>query len=192
MIQPPLLPLPHYCHNCRQFVATVYRARRFRLCPDCWRAIVPAWAQFRNAETPQERAQVAGYFEWYETMNQQYPARGRGRSGIRAAQKPRPIHTDNYWPLCECGREREELCLMSSGAVSLFGGSRMHLCPHCEARRAIDSIAGMADKLHPDWDDEAWLDLLYRSHRRAFDLGILPDYWFDIRRKLLGKTPSTD
>lgn len=36
-------------------------------------------------------------------------------------------------------------------------------------------------KMHPDWDDEDWLDQLHKVMPRAFELGVLPDYWYELK-----------
>jgi hypothetical protein len=41
------------------------------------------------------------------------------------------------------------------------------------------AVAGPATEfLHLDRDDEDWLDSLQKTMPEAFELGILPDYWF--------------
>lgn len=181
MQQLHLFPESFFCHNCRRFVAHVQRTRRFRLCDACWQAIMPAWAQGRDAETREETVQIGAYWEWYGEMEKRYPARGRGRSGVRAAKVARARATDEFWPFCECGAERREYEFGT--ARSLFGGTRARYCPLCEARRSVEGMIGMADRIHPDWDDEAWLDALYQTMPGAFTLGVLPDYWFELRKR---------
>jgi hypothetical protein len=45
--------------------------------------------------------------------------------------------------------------------------------------RAIEFTA----KIHPEWDDEDWLDHLYRVFPEAFRVGVLPDYWYELSRR---------
>lgn len=185
--QLPLWGNPYYCHNCRQFVSCVRRTRRFRLCDACWAAIVPAWTDERIAENSLEQQQVAAYWRWYGEMEKSYPARRSGRGGLRAAASaPAPARSvDSYWPYCECGRERPEYTIAASTTPrSLFGGARAMYCPACEARRSVDNYMGMAAKIHPDWDDETWLDLLYKAMPAAFAPGVLPDYWYELKHRI--------
>lgn len=189
MRQPALLPEPFFCHNCRQFVPHAQRTRRFWLCDTCWAAIMPAWAQQEgggwSAETPEQYATIGAYWEWYGQMEALYPTR-RGRPGAKAARRPVLRTTDSYWPYCECGQERVEYAFAYKGVPrSLFGGTRAAYCPTCEARRSVEGYMGMADRIHPDWDDEAWLDALYQMTPAAFKLGVLPDYWFELRRGVI-------
>ena len=45
----------------------------------------------------------------------------------------------------------------------------------------VESTIRQADKIHSDWGDEEWLDLLYQSFPRAFELGVLPGYWYELK-----------
>lgn len=47
--------------------------------------------------------------------------------------------------------------------------------------RVRDAAVKMSENIHADWDDEEWLDHLIRAMPRAFELGVLPDYWFELR-----------
>lgn len=173
----------YYCQNCRQTVPHTQRTRRFWLCDACWAAVVPAFAQERGAATSEERAQIGAYWGWYAEMEKRYPARRSGRSGLHAARLAPVRSTDDYWPLCECGQERPEFTHIRS-ASSLFGRARMPYCPACSARRDVEAMQRMAGKIHPDWDDEAWLDALFQTMPAAFALGVLPDYWYMLRRQV--------
>lgn len=171
----------YFCQNCRQTVPHTQRTRRFWLCDACWAAVVPAWTDERIAENSQEQRQVAAYWSWYHEMERLYPAR-RGKPSRKGGVAPSRT-TDSYYPLCECGRERKEYEFAGSTAPrSLFGGSRAKYCPMCEARRSVEGYLNMSAAIHPDWDDETWLDMLYRVMPAAFALGVLPDYWYTLRR----------
>lgn len=202
-----LLISDHYrCHNCGHDVDHTRRTRRFYLCDDCWAAIMPDWEQIevrkgqrRDAawysETAEQRAKIAAYWEWYGKMEERYPALGdrffhdphwrakQYASWGRGAKRERvsvPLLADDYYPLCQCGNRREELAF-GSFPPGLFGGPFRSLCPVCDARKSVAVLVDMADKLHPGWDDEDWLDALSRSHPRLFELGVLPDAWFEVR-----------
>lgn len=90
-----------------------------------------------------------------------------------------------YWPLCACGAQREEL-RSSHLPPGLFGGPFTSKCKVCEAKARVESFARLGLHLiHPEWDDEDWLDALQKTIPEAFELGLLPDYWFELKAKNL-------
>ncbi|MDI9548258.1 MAG: hypothetical protein QM346_11740 [Chloroflexota bacterium] len=183
------------CHNCEREMEHVQRTRRFWLCDACWAAIMPAWEQVevvRNgrkrdrawyAETAEQRSRIAAYWEWYGDMEKRRPARSNGHrryvSWGRQALRERAAlwDADAYWPLCACGNRRQEMATLA-GPPGLFGGPFRALCPTCEAKAQLKTILDMASRIHPEWDDEDWLDALSQSHPHLFDLGVLPDGWY--------------
>jgi hypothetical protein len=115
-------------------------------------------------------------------MEAWYPLR---RSSYRSRRSPAiPIgEADLYYPFCECGERRVEATYSSQ--TGLFGGPFLKYCPTCQAKTEVETVFRMSSSIHPDWDDEDWLNLLYKSHREAFDIGVLPDYWFDLDSRKL-------
>lgn len=101
------------------------------------------------------------------------------------AHKPvvglRPLRpsADDLYPLCACGREREPMHF--GGVPGLFGGPFREQCAICEALTDIEGLMRMADAIHPERDDEDWLDYLAQHYPRYFELGVLPDAWFAAR-----------
>lgn len=116
------------------------------------------------------------FWRWYAQMEKRYPYPARG--GQNRGQSPIQRNTDSYYPLCECGNRRQELGWGESG---LFGGPFLPYCPTCELKQQIECAWQLAHRVILERDDEDWLDLLYRSHREAFDSGLLPGYWFELR-----------
>jgi len=158
------------CQNCGRDVARTRRVRRFRLCDACYAAIVPADGDVQA---------VGRFWGWVAEMERRYPV----PQPVRRSRRVVTRDVGAYWPFCRCGAQRPESPFADPSAQgSLFGKARVGLCPRCEARAAVESAVRMAQGLHPDWDDEDWLDLLWRSHRQAFDLGVLPGLWFELRR----------
>ncbi|MBK8188863.1 MAG: hypothetical protein IPK79_00250 [Vampirovibrionales bacterium] len=51
------------------------------------------------------------------------------------------------------------------------------------ARIAVEGIFRTAEKTHPDWDDEDWLEHFWQHRRELFDAGVLPDYWFTLKAR---------
>lgn len=176
MSQLDLLPGYFHCHNCGSREAThVRKSRRFRLCDACYTAIVPDLPD-GQASNEAKRQQIAAYWDWHYQMALRYPV----PTAIRTVKPARsiPANSDSHNPTCACGQPRRPLPHTSATPPDLFGGPFFLLCPICEAKASIDAILRMASAIHPDWDDEDWLDLLARSHPEAFDLGVLPDYWY--------------
>jgi hypothetical protein len=199
----------YFCHNCRRHVEHTRRVRRFRLCDDCWAAIMPDWEQevvvkrgvVRPAawyvKTKEQLQKSESYWGWVEKMEKQYPVPSRrSRTALYFSyldHRNDAFDTDVYWPLCACGGQRQPLSF-SRLPPGLFGGPFTSKCSVCEAKSRVESMAGMGLHLiHPKWDDEDWLDALQKTIPEAFELGILPGYWFELRGKpvtqptLLGK-----
>lgn len=184
MIAEHLILIPGYyrCHNCGRTVDQVIKVRRFRLCPECYEAIVTPTSPGKSGGlTKAEYEARANFWQWYSEMERRYP--------LKRNWQARPNHLmiadlDSFWPWCECGQPRKEYNL--SAVRTLFGGIRAKYCPVCESRRTVESVVKVADKIHPDWDDEDWLDFLARSHPEAFELGVLPAYWFELRQAANG------
>jgi len=159
------------CQACGRDVARLRRVRRFRICDACYDRIV--------AE-PGDVEAMGRFWGWYAEMVRKYPAPGSTRRRARVVSRG----VADYWPMCECGRERPIGPFEDPAAQrSLFGPARVGRCPWCESRLAVVRIVQMARTIHPEWDDEEWLDLLWRSHREAFELGVLPELWFELRRR---------
>lgn len=164
----------YHCQYCGATVDHVRRERRWWLCDACYAAIVP---DFEVVTTEVERNRNRQYIAWREVMERRYPAVYSPPRSHVAAQMP---SIDEVWPYCECGAEREE-SRMGGQDISLFGRRRQQYCPVCEAKRQIESVYNMMLHLHDDWDDEDWLDYLERYYSRAFEVGVLPDYWFKLK-----------
>lgn len=171
------------CHNCGRDVAHVRKERRFWLCNDCWQEIVAPTAPGIAVDyDSDERRARSRYWDWYSEMEQRYPARRNWRPAIKKYVAP---DISAFWPYCRrCGAKTIEYEF--STKRSLLGGHRRAFCTVCDAKNGVESVIRMADGgiVHPDWDDEDWLDLLWKSQREAFDLGVLPDYWFELRRQV--------
>lgn len=165
----------YQCQNCGANMDVVHRVRQFRICDTCYaNFVLPASAN--NNLDAVSRQRVAEFWEWYYQMEARYPTKSR-----QVHFAPRlPLPPSDYLPLCDCGVERPELLRPATGP-SLFGHQRQTHCRGCEARLRVESVFRLADHIAPGRDDETWLDLLYRSQREAFDLGVLPDYWFELR-----------
>lgn len=176
--QLPLIAGHYRCQHCGQLVDQVRRVRRFWLCDACWLAYVPAAAA---VETVEQQARVTAYWDWMHNLEQRHPVAAARRQTPPAVRSAR--EDDQYMPVCPCGGLREPVRWSEGASPGLFGGPFHGQCPTCEAKRGVEAMVRMADAVHPDWDDEEWLDQLYRSHRQAFDLGVLPDYWFVLRQR---------
>lgn len=199
------------CHNCGRDVDETYPTRRFRLCASCWQEVMPGYdgtaddpgrRERQAAETPEQAAENAAYWRWYYKMELRYPLAGKHSRWRQAgalvdlpqrAIRPAPVRAsyrttytlDGLYPFCECGQERPEYeHALPNAPRSLFGGPRAAYCPACEARYQVESYARMAGAIHPEWDHEDWLDRLYEMIPAAFELGVLPDYWFELMHSL--------
>lgn len=179
-----LIPGHYRCDRCRRDVTAVSRHKGWRLCPRCVAAVVPSCDPLRGGDgkvrTEAERREVERYWGWYWRRREHKPKK---YSAPYKRPKPDP-HADSYFPLCDCGRPREAFNLRSRPA-GLFGGPFHHQCPTCEARAMVESLVTPAWLGgHPDWDDEDWLDHLWRAFPKAFEVGVLPDYWYELRQRL--------
>lgn len=187
----------YFCHNCERTVEHTRRVQRWRLCDECWKAVMPDWEQkvivkrgvVRPAawyvETEEQREKTKEYWEWYWEMDARYPAAPRrSRRELYFSyldHRNDAFDADVYWPLCSCGAQREPLKI-SHLPPGLFGGPFRSKCKVCEAKARVESMAGLCLHLiHPEWDDEDWLDAMQKTIPEAFALGILPDYWFELR-----------
>ena len=175
-----------YCGN--RECERVRRTRRFLLCDACWAAIMPQWEQEVRkgrppswyVETEEQRAAMGRYWDAYSEMIRAHP---RGESLTRSSApwrflQPTPT-ADEQSPLCTCGREREPA--LYSDVRGLWGGPFKLLCPVCDALANVEGLMRMADAIHPEWDDEEWMDYLAQQYPRYFELGVLPDAWFAAR-----------
>jgi len=185
--QPFLIPGFYRCDDCGAVVEHLLRNRRFRLCDACYERIVPDFPPGTKIEqdSPEHMANRA-YWEWFGEINERVPRRSEPGHAARTRHKPGRARTaDEYFPLCECGQSRVSYRPMLTDADAprgLFGGPFARECPECNARREVESMVKATSWLHPDWDDEEWLDLLWRAVPEAFEVGVLPDYWFELRR----------
>lgn len=173
----PLINGLYRCQNCRRDVDQVFKERRFRLCVECYEKIVISTAPGKSSDLSEAEYEARSeYWGWYREMERLYPL---ARSWKRSKPLLSLARLDDFWPFCECGQPRKEYAISSE--VSLFGKIRAHYCPVCETKRMVESVVGMADAIHPDWDDEEWLDFLLKAYPEAFALKVLPDYWFELR-----------
>lgn len=177
-----LIPGYYRCDRCRQDVVAVSRYKGWRLCPSCVLAIVPSVAPLRGGDgeisTEEERQELVRFIGWDERRRKWKPKR---YTSPYKTPKREP-HADSYFPLCDCGRKREAFT-SSPRQRGLFGGPFQPFCPVCEARRMVENLVTPRWLgLWPDRDDEEWLDHLFQSSPRAFEVGVLPDYWYELRR----------
>ena len=102
------------CHNCGRDVDQVHRVRRWRLCDECYAAIVePARPGETGALLPGDELWQAreNYWQWVESMERRCPSPAR-LPGLPQQQRT----ADSYYPWCECGRLRPVLLLMRSSS----------------------------------------------------------------------------
>jgi hypothetical protein len=194
---PALITGYYYCDNCDRTVESVQHTRGYWLCDECWALIMPDWEQLEitpssgqkrdpawYADTAAQRARIAAYWEWLDDMQSRKPRRRRqSRAALYRSYAgfPSVLSSDDYYPLCACGQPRRPLSFMPRGASpGLFGGPFAQHCPVCEAKLGVEAIFAMVG-IHPDWDDEQWLDALQHTQPEAFALGVLPNYWFRLR-----------
>ena len=187
-IQPHLIAGFYRCDDCGRLCDRLRKTRRFRLCDDCYERIVPRIIGDVKVVhgTPEQQA-MTRYWEWYDEIDRRVPQRRQAgyTAATRRPGEPTP-DTDEIYPYCECGEMRRQNTIGRSSRrqLSLFGGPFFDLCPACEAKRAVDEHVRATSWLHSEWDDEEWLDLLWRVMPDAFELGVLPGYWFELRRGL--------
>lgn len=199
-VQLDLIAGYYHCDNCERMVARVRRTRRFRLCDECWRTIVPDYIEIPTQDGvrssawmeqwSQERERIAAYWEWHHAMEAKHPPH-------YTAPKPIPdwrtamAEPDSLNPLCACGRQREPMKYMAAGATGLFGGPFRSQCAVCEGKAAVKVVFNAAAKIHPDWNDEDWLEDFWQRQRNLYDIGVLPDYWFELREGSESNGPPT-
>jgi hypothetical protein len=137
----------------------------------------PGW----SADTPEQRKQIEAYWNWYWDIEKKYPIHRKSRAAHYLSFLDDPINlgSDAYYPLCECGSLRDPL---GWGEPALFGGPFHDKCPKCRAKEEVEAFVRMSKTVHSEWDDEDWLDALYKIVPYAFDLGVLPDFWFSLKR----------
>ena len=163
------------CQNCGRGVDKLYRVRRFRVCAECYAQIVPP---FERAETPEQVGRMAEFWDWYGDMDKRYPT--KLPLFHRRVMPARSVV--EFMPECPvCGRVRDEFAPAQD--LSLWGKPRQ--CAYCAMRGQMSSAFRLLFLTHPTWDDEDALDWLYQHYPQAFQLGILPDYWFEMRRLTL-------
>lgn len=76
-------------------------------------------------------------------------------------------------PVCRrCGRAHNRHTL---------GGLVADICERCEAEESVETYFRLRG-IFGDADAEAVLDRLYASRPDLFDVGVLPDYWFELER----------
>ena len=174
------------CQNCGRDVVRVQRIRRFRLCDDCWERIVEPIQPDHTGPLSDELSLLRDEFwGWHNEMEKRYPTGRRAKYSVVRFEFQ--VNGGDYWPYCaDCGQETKEFD-HHLGQLSLFGRMRHKYCPRCEAIKSIESVYGMRKTLHPGWDDEDWLDLLLRSHPETFEIGVLPDFWFELKLKVVEK-----
>lgn len=183
----------YHCDNCERTADRVRRTRRFWLCDKCWDAIMPDWQQEERtssgpawwADNQDQRARVEAYWRWYNAIDKRKPSKYRPpRRRIdlyRSYLEHSPVTSDEYWPICECGADRVAV-VSPDRSPGLFGGPFRLSCPVCNGRRTVESLARLADAIHPEWGDEDWLEYLWQHEHELFDVGVLPEYWFELRR----------
>ncbi len=173
----------YHCDGCgRMDAESIVRYKGRRLCPVCVARIVPSCDPLRGGDgvvrTDAERDEVAAFWDWHWESQRVRPPR---YSPPRKALEKQERAADEYYPVCDCGRTREA-AKFGRGATGLFGGPFMKECPMCDARRQVEGHVRASSWLHREWDDEEWLDLLWKAMPEAFEFGVLPGYWFELRR----------
>lgn len=167
-----------HCDHCGQTVDRVHKERRFWLCDSCFEVNVPQIDPTVKVQSgsPEQEA-ITRYWEWFGGMEERHPSR------YRPPRKPteRQRLADAYFPVCDCGSKRETV-RFGRNPAGLFGGPFMRECEVCRIKREVEHNVAVTSWLHPEWDDEEWLDLLYKVMPRAFELRVLPDYWYELRK----------
>jgi hypothetical protein len=116
------------------------------------------------------------FWDWYGAMEKQYPT---PIPVYRPRQTQLQRNVAEFVPECPvCGRVRDEFAPAQD--ISLWGKPRQ--CQYCAMRGQMRSAFRLMFLSHPTWDDEDALDWLYQHYPQAFQLGILPNYWFEMRR----------
>jgi len=169
------------CQNCGRGFDQLYRVRRFRVCAECYARIVPP---FERAQTRDEVLRMGEFWDWFSQMEERYPVPKPVRRHLRNWQDETDIGA--FYPLCrQCGAETPEYDFALEYRVSLFGKPRAAFCPRCSAEMELETIYRHLTRDHPEWDDEDCLDWLYQSrfYRAMFEIGVLPDFWFELRSR---------
>ena len=201
--QPLLIAGYRRCDNCGRDTFYTRKAFQWYVCAECWILVTPQFPPtgmdenghyFWKGETEEQRRLIGEFFEWRGQMEDKYPLRAalkeikarrrnycKWRNPLRALGYGDP---DQYYPFCACGNRRKEMRI-SSLPTGLFGGPYSKYCAICEAKKQVETVFRMADKIAPGRDDEEWLDLMQRSHPEAFEVGVLPEYWFKLREERL-------
>jgi len=164
----------YFCHNCQRTVSCVRKQRRWQLCNACWENIViPTAFDYQDIPTDVIYAARNDYWAWVSKMEKRYPLpRNWGHTPTQVKDL-----SDAHYPFCACGNRRQPS--IYNKHRDLFGGPFRRLCVICEAKAVVESVMKLAT--YQDRDDEDWLDLLYKTHRELFELGILPEYWFELK-----------
>lgn len=186
MNQLPLFTGYYRCDDCGALVDRLRQTRRFRLCDACYERVVPVFPDGRIEHGSPEHKANEAYWEWYGEMDERVPRRSEPGYAAQTRQPtPSPRPTDDYYPLCACGQPREPFthAIKAGVPTGLFGGPFARECPTCEARHQVERVMESTTWLHREWDDEDWLDHLWRVFPRAFELGVLPGYWFELRQR---------
>lgn len=181
------------CDDCGALVDRLRRTRRFRLCDACYERVVPEVDTIEAREVGSAAHQaMTRYWEWFDEIDKRVPRRTEPGHRARTRQAPATARkADELFPLCDCGRPREATAFAWRDG-GLFGGPFQQFCPVCAARQIVESAYRMGAKIHPDWDDETWLDHLYRVYPEAFALGVLPGYWYELRYPGITRRPAVE
>ncbi len=185
-IQSTLIPGFYRCHNCGCDVESIRKFRRWRLCATCWSQIIeptqPGYTGPLSDELWQARENL---WALVGKMEMRYPTKWNwtknGRNGDAKWLRARAREVDDWWPFCACGRLRQAYHHGYDGQLGLWGGPFEGLCEICEARETVRYVFETGPRLVPGRDEEEWLDILQASHPEAFELGVLPDYWFELK-----------
>jgi hypothetical protein len=183
---PRLIPGFYRCDACGETVDRVRKERRFWLCDDCYSRHVPQIDPAIKVRAGSiENQAITRYWEWFGELDERVPPRKQPGHAARTRSPGAPERpTDTYYPLCECGGRRETI-RFGRAPIGLFGGPFQKECEICRIKREIESNVTATAWLHPEWDDEEWLDLLYKIMPAAFEKRILPDYWYALRKEIV-------
>ena len=76
-------------------------------------------------------------------------------------------------PLCHrCGQAHEHKHFITYA----------DFCPRCEAEISVEALWTHRGIFGTD-DAETALDRMYKAQRKLFDMGVLPDYWFELKSR---------